>query len=132
MATLVFIALAYSVLFAALFGLVFSPLRSESTSSNTFLAVLVPSWLAGALSVALVWRRTTSPELPFFDGLATIASSLMSGCFPLTVVYIFPILMIVYSLAILNAWVSLVKGKAYASTRWIALVSWFSRRSLRS
>jgi hypothetical protein len=65
--------------------------------------------------------------MSFFAGLETISSCLMSGCFPLTVIYIFPILMVVYIIALFNTCVGLVKGKTYTQERWIGLVNWFRK-----
>ena len=83
--------------------------------SNLYCALMI----LNVLILAFVWVYNSSPQLSFIKGLEIISNANMSGCANLTMVYLFPILFIVYFVAFINAVVGLVKGKKYTERKWI-------------
>ena len=94
----------------------------------------VVSMLLGIVITALVyiwvWKSNGSMSLSFVDGFSNIAEGLMSGCFPLTAVYLFPVMMIVYLIALFNSIMSLFRGKTYAQERWVGMADWFGKHRI--
>ena len=79
--------------------------------------------ILNVLILAFVWKYNSSPHLSFTKGLEIISNANMSGCVNLTMIYLIPILFIVYFTALINAIVGLVKGKKYTERKWIDEVS---------
>jgi ABC-type branched-subunit amino acid transport system permease subunit len=79
--------------------------------------------LANALGLAFVWFFNSGPLLSFPKGLEIIASANISGCANLTMLYLFPVLFIVYCIAFYNAVVGLKKGKRYTERKWVEEVN---------
>ncbi len=98
-----------------------SPVRDIAS-----IVMILVMFLAGTALFILVWKRNSSPEMPLLDGLGAIATRMMSGCFPLTFLYIFFPLTVVMLIATGFALVGLVKGKRYTEQKWSGLVHWFS------
>jgi len=79
--------------------------------------------ILNVLVLAFVWVYNSSPKLSFIKGLEIICNVNMSGCANLTMIYLIPILFIVYFVAFFNAVAGLVKGKKYTERKWIDEVS---------
>ena len=91
-------------------------------------ATLVGLGVAVVVSVLVligVWKRSSAPDLSFFEGLEAIANRHMSGCMPLTSLYLYPLLVMVISIAQLYTVIGLFKGKSYTQERWVAVVNRF-------
>lgn len=84
--------------------------------------------IGGLFILFWVWRTNSSFSMSFFEGMEIISDCLMSGCFPLTAIYIFPLLIVVFIIALFNTGVGLIKGKTYPQEQWIGLVNWFYKR----
>jgi hypothetical protein len=57
---------------------------------------------------------------------------MMSGCANITMLYIFPVLVVVYVIVVVHSLTGAVKGdRAYAQERWIGLIKWFTEHSPR-
>jgi len=131
--TYAFLAVLIIVLFSAFLLMVLSMaivfrLPSGNTRDLGMVSAILLGFVISPVLFVVVWKRSGSPSLSFFEGLDAISSRLMSGCFPLTVIYIFPILMVVYLIALFHTGVGLVKGKTYTQERWAGLVDWFEKR----
>jgi Flp pilus assembly protein TadB len=114
-----FYVLAFLLLVVLVPALVFSPLLLLPVTTWLY-------WLLLAMDVfllALVWRRSSSRRLTFFEGLQIIAGTYMSGCGNLTAMYIYPAMFGAYFTALINMIVGLKKGKEYTQQRWIRLVN---------
>jgi len=79
--------------------------------------------ILNVLVLAFVWIYNSSSRLSFTKGLEIISNVNMSGCANLTMIYLIPILFVVYFVALINAIVGLVKGKKYTERKWIEEVS---------
>jgi hypothetical protein len=90
------------------------------TGSPIFYFLLI---VLNVLVLAFVWIYNSSPKLSFIKGLEIISNANMSGCANLTMVYLIPMLFIVYFVALINAIVGLVKGKKYTERKWIEEVT---------
>jgi hypothetical protein len=75
--------------------------------------------LVNVFILVFVWSYNSSPRLSFLKGLEIIARTNMSGCANLTMMYLFPMLFIVYCVALFNATVGLKRGKTYTERKWI-------------
>jgi hypothetical protein len=92
-------------------------------------------WLALVINSAtalFVIYRCSSTELNFVYGIDVIAGSSMSGCANITIIYLPPLLVFVYLIALFYSVVSLFQGRAYSQGRWLALVEGFRKRSLNA
>ncbi len=78
--------------------------------------------IANVLGMVFTWRRNSSKHLSFLKGLEIITKANMSGCANLTMIYIFPVLLIAYSTAFFNAVLGLKKGKKFTEQKWIQVV----------
>jgi hypothetical protein len=74
------------------------------------------------LGLGFTWRYNSSTRLSFLNGLEIVARSNMSGCANLTMLYIFPVLLIAYYTALFNALIGLKKGKKFTEQKWIRIV----------
>ena len=79
--------------------------------------------IVNALVLTFVGFYNSSSRLSFLGGLEFIIGIHMSGCVNLTMIYLFPILFMVYCVAFFNAAVGLKKGKTYTERKWIEEVS---------
>jgi hypothetical protein len=79
--------------------------------------------IANALLFMGVAVFIASEDLDPWDGLVVLTASFMSGCANITIIYIIPVLTIVYLIAILKTVIGLFKGRAYTQEWWIRLVS---------
>lgn len=84
----------------------------------------------GIAAYILTNRYSSAPGLSLREGLATISVAMSSGCANLTIVYIFPLLAVVYTIAFFSALLGLLQGKAASQERWQRLVGWFAKHSL--
>jgi len=92
---------------------------ASAASSNTAL------FLSGIANLALlifVWNRCSAPELSFWDGLRIISGRNMSGCANITLIYIYPLLFVVYLIALFHSLLSIFQGGDYSRSKWIGLV----------
>ncbi len=84
-------------------------------------------WLiveAVSISVfVLTDRRTKSKGLTLHYGLLEICESKVSGCANISLLYMVPLLLVAYLLAVLSALAGLFKGQNYSQERWIAIVA---------
>ena len=117
----------FAWLLAGLFFAVAFLLPSGNVRNLAVLSAILLCFIISPLLLLGVWKRSSSPDLSFFDGLETISNCLMSGCFPVTVIYIFPILIVVYIIALFNTCIGLAKGRTYTQERWLGLVNWFCK-----
>ena len=81
---------------------------------------------------AFVVRRCSSVELGFIGGIDAIAGSSMSGCANITILYLPPLLVGVYLLALYRSVVSLWLGRGHSQAWWLGLVEGFHRRRLNA
>jgi hypothetical protein len=89
-------------------------------------------FMAADIGLFLLARQYNgSVELSLRQGLGTISAAMSSGCANLTILYIFPLLGVVYTVAVANALLGLFQGQERAQKRWLRLVGWFARHSLR-
>ena len=108
-------------------GIVFS--FPNASTNNIAILITVPlSAVIGLLLPVWVWKRNGSPKISFYNGLASIAECLMSGCFPLTAIYLFPVMIVVYLIALVNTCIGLFKGKTFTEDKWFGVVNWFYKR----
>ena len=121
------IVFSFAWLLAALFLAAAFLLPPGNMRDLGVVGAILLCFIVSPLLLLWVWKSSSSPSLSFFAGLETISSCLMSGCFPLTVIYIFPILIVVYLIALFNTCIGLAKGKTYTQERWIGLVNWFRK-----
>ncbi len=120
------IGLFWTFLFTGLgVSLVATSLPAGNIRDLEFICAIPICPIGGLLILLWVWRTNSSPSMSFFNGMEIISDCLMSGCFPLTAIYIFPILIVVYIIALFNTCVGLVKGKTYTQEQWTSLVNWF-------
>jgi hypothetical protein len=92
------------------------------------LMIVIPTlyWgllIVNALVLVFVWFYTSSSRLSFPRGLELLIRPNMSGCANLTMIYLFPMLFMVYCIASFNAFAGLKKGKIYTERKWIEEVS---------
>lgn len=80
-----------------------------------------------ATLLAFIRRRNDTVQFSFQEGLSAICSTLMSGCSNITVLYILPVLLVVYVIVVTNTLIGLIKGKTYTQKRWIELIRWFDK-----
>jgi len=92
----------------------------EAMGFSNFYCGLV---ILNVLVLVFVWVYNSSPQLSFTKGLEIISNANMSGCANITMVYLIPLLFIVYFAALFNAVVGLVKGKKYTEKKWVNEVS---------
>jgi hypothetical protein len=87
------------------------------------------------LDVALlifIWRYNSLPGLSFWKGMCVICSTMMSGCANITMLYIFPVLIVVYAIVVVHSLTGVARGdRTYAQERWVGLIKWFTEHSLR-
>lgn len=106
------------------------------------MASTAPSRAGGILTAALllafdlgqflfVRHYNALPDLSFRQGLRVVCVSMSSGCANLTILYVFPLLGVVYAIASVNAVLGLIFGKASAQERWKKLILWFDSHTLR-
>ena len=91
--------------------------------------------LALVLNIAtalFVIDRCSSKELNFVRGIDVIAGSSMSGCANVTLIYLPPLLAVVYLIALYHSVVSLSLGREYSQGRWRTLVEGFHKRRLNA
>lgn len=89
------------------------------------IVMVLVMFLVGIALFIFVWKRNSSPEMSLLNGLAAMATRMLSGCFPLTFLYIFFPLTVVMLIATGFALVGLVKGKRFTEQKWIGLTHWF-------
>ena len=99
------------------------PFLVNYISPKTFLVLFVDVFL-----FVLVYYRCSRPDLSFIDGLTLISGSLMSGCANLTIIYIFPLLFLVYAVCVVVTGLGLLLGKTYTENSFLAVVQRFYRR----
>lgn len=104
---------------------IFSLVQSLAGRDIASIVMILVMFLAGIILFILVWKRNSSPEMPLIDGLSAMATRMLSGCFPLTFLYIFFPLTVVMLIATGFALVGLVKGKHFTEQKWIGMVHWF-------
>ncbi len=85
----------------------------------------------GATALFVIYR-CSSKELNFVRGIDVIAGSSMSGCANVTIIYLPPLLAVVYLIALYHSVVSLSLGRGYSQERWLALVEVFLKRRLNA
>ena len=83
------------------------------------------------ICLVLVWRNNKTSEITFWEGLSIISSTLMSGCANITILYIFPVLLITYFILLANTIIGFFKGKEYTQAKWAGVVNWFVKHSSR-
>jgi hypothetical protein len=88
--------------------------------------------LVDSATALFVIYRCSSKELNFVHGIDVVAASSMSGCANITIIYLPPLLVVVYLIALYYSVVSLFVGRAYSQRRWLALVEGFRKRSLNA
>jgi hypothetical protein len=99
-----------------------------------FLAETLPShqlamvFVLNAAVAIFVMYQCSSIELSFFRGLDIIAARSMSGCANITLIYLPPLLAVVYLIAVFHCIISLFRGRTYSQDRWIRLVMVVSRQ----
>ena len=76
---------------------------------------------------ALVRFYTTSITISFFHGFSLIASSMMSGCANITLLYVPPVLAVIYLEAVIQTLIGLSRGRVYTQVWWVRRVSGFVR-----
>ena len=116
-------AKAYVIMFILLLLCVPAVLCAPFESFQEVKAIYCGLMIANALGLVFVWFFNSSPRLSFPMGLETIVSANMSGCANLTMLYLFPVLFIVYILAFYNAIAGLVKGKKHTERKWVEEVA---------
>ena len=75
-----------------------------------------------ALILGVVYFRIRSDRSNFFGGLSDVATSSMSGCANLTLIYIFPVLLYYYLCALCYTVIGFFKGKSYTEEKWDELI----------
>lgn len=120
-----------SLFYSALFWLLALawPLFLKDRLVQPYLGIVLALNAATALFVIY---RCSSKELGFVRGLDVIAGSSMSGCANITILYLPPLLVVVYLLALYHSVVSLFRGREHSQGRWLALVEGFHRRRLNA
>ncbi len=113
----------YVVLFIFLLLIVPAAISIPFESMEGFSTYYCGWMVLNVLVLAFVWVYNSSPRLSFTKGLEIISNANMSGCANLTMIYLIPILFIVYFMALVNAAIGLVKGKKYTEGKWIEEVS---------
>ncbi len=115
-----------SWLYAGLFlVLLFAwPVFLSETLDQRLLAV---AFIVNAALAIFVIYQCSSMELSFFRGLDIISGRSMSGCANITIVYLFPLLLVVYLVALFHCLISVFRGRLYAQQRWIRVVMFFGR-----
>jgi hypothetical protein len=94
--------------------------------------LLFVTFVVDVALLIFVWRYNSLPGLSFWKGLCVICSTMMSGCANITMLYIFPVLVVVYVIVVVHSLTGAVKGdRAYAQERWIGLIKWFTEHSPR-
>lgn len=89
--------------------------------------------LAGNLAVLFFVRsRTETEELGLIRGFDLIAGSCMSGCANITILYLPPLMLMIYALVLLRSVLSLSRGRAYSQDRWIGLVESFVKNRINA
>jgi tetratricopeptide (TPR) repeat protein len=76
---------------------------------------------------ALTHHYTRSKELTLHSGLVEICESRDSGCVNITFLYLIPMLLLAYLLAVMATLIGLFKGRQYSQERWIAVVTRLGR-----
>jgi hypothetical protein len=76
------------------------------------------------LVVGFVWRACSTRACSYWGGLKIVSASNMSGCANITILYLLPILAVMYILSLVVATLSLWKGRQWAGHQWVSLVNW--------
>jgi hypothetical protein len=103
------------------------PSSLSETLSQPYLGLV---FSANGATALFVIYRCSSKELDFIRGIDVIAGSSMSGCANVTILYLPPLLVVVYLIALFHSVVSLSLGRGYSQGRWLALVEGFRKRRL--
>jgi hypothetical protein len=89
--------------------------------------LLLGAWSSGsvvasiAISIgvlALVWRYCSSSYVSFWTGIHVISVRLSSGCFNLTILYLLPLLVIVYLISIFFTLAGVITGRSHSQEKW--------------
>ena len=82
---------------------------------------IILSSINGAIAVN-AWYQCHSRELGYFEGLNAISASLMSGCAPITWLYLLPVLTLVWLVSVYYSVLGFLHGRQNAQQRWQTLV----------
>jgi hypothetical protein len=97
---------------------IFFPVLIFERLTGLYWALLV----GNAILLAVTWHYNSGPRLSFFTGLEIITRTFMSGCANLTMLYLYPALVMAYSLAVANAMRGLRLGRSYTQEQWLLVV----------
>jgi len=87
-------------------------------------------WTVEAVDVILlgfVWWATTNRDFNFWTSLLLIARRNQSGCFNLTVIYMVPLLLVMYVIGIVLSVIGIKAGKAWVERTWVRIVCKLAR-----
>ena len=93
-------------------------LLAEISVSSTLILGGLNTAIFGAVAFC-----TTSSELSWWKGLRVICASYMSGCANITILYIFPLLLVYYVRMIWATYMGVFKGKKHTQQWWLKTVS---------
>jgi hypothetical protein len=92
-------------------------------------------WTLAAVNAALivlVVEKSSSKDIGFIGGMDLIAGSMMSGCANITILYLPPLMVGVYLIALFHSLVSLRRGRDYSQDRWRSLVESFQKNRMNA
>ena len=93
-----------------------------------------PYWcypsLAANTIVFVVVNYYVGKYVSLYQGLNTASGSFMIGCANITIIYIFPALLIVYLGAVLKSMFGVIKGRDYSSNAWANAVLWYQKNKV--
>src|SRR5258707_14159462 len=98
------------------------PFYLREIVSQPFLGLLL---VLNGVTALFVIYRCSSKGLHFVHGIDIIAGSLMSGCANITILYLPPLLIVVYLIALYHSLVSFFRGREYSQGRWLVMVEGF-------
>jgi len=108
----------------ALLGIVGWPFLLADVLRND-VGILIVLVLANTTLAITVWRYVSSPSLSFFGALEVVASTMMTGCANVTILFVPVVLWFVYLAAVFHTAIGIVRGRGAAQTAWIGLVHRF-------
>jgi tetratricopeptide (TPR) repeat protein len=115
--SVVYVFIVYFILFVVPLALSVK----ASSPVGTMLWLIVTA--ASIVLYSLTHHYTKSKGLTLNYGLLEICESKESGCANLTLVYMVPLLIVAYFLAVVATFGGLIKGRRFSQERWIAIVA---------
>ncbi len=101
------------------FIIIFRDALNQSNSSIYFHAII---FTINVIIFYFVWSYNSTPEIPLIEGLCLITNKARSGCLNITILYIIPLLFLIYVALIINVILGVIKGRKYSKSKWLKLV----------